>query len=307
MSEIIHNDFIMLPTIDFCFKELMCNSKVRLGFIAAVLGVDPASIRSTALVPTELPRESPDDKLGILDVMVELDDGSKLNMEMQVPYFEYWTNRVLFYECKIYISQIKKGESYESLRRCVHVSILDFIHFPNDNRCYRKIALCDVDTGEQYTDLLELHILELKKLPAEDQNEEGVIRWMRFLSGKTRKEFEDMAKKDEYIEEAYNELKKLSLDEQKRMEYEARERALHDYTTQMESAERRGVEIGKQEGIKLGKQEGVEIGKQEGRTETLAHLIHDNLQKGLDLDTIAAFLGIDKESAAELAGTTESK
>ena len=31
-----------------------------------------------------------------------------------------------------------------------------------------------------------------------------------------------MAKKDEYIEEAYNELKKLSHDEQMRMEYELR-------------------------------------------------------------------------------------
>ncbi|HJA65536.1 hypothetical protein B5F07_12305 [Lachnoclostridium sp. An169] len=289
------DNFIMLPIIDFCFKELMRNDKVRLGFIAAVLGRDPKSIRKTVLVSTELRRESPDDKLGILDVMVELDDGSKLNMEMQVPYFEFWTNRVLFYVCKVYTGQIKKGESYETLKPCVHVSILDFIHFPKDNRCYRKIALCDVETGEQYTDLMELHILELKKLPEEDQNEEGVIRWMRFLSGKTRKEFENMAKKDEYIEEAYNELKKLSLDEQKRLEYEARERALHDYNTQMSSAERRGIEIGKQEGIKLGKQE------------TLVQLISENLQKGLDLDTIASFLGIDRDTAAELAGKVNSK
>ena len=37
--------------------------------------------------------------------------------------------------------------------------------------------------GEQYTDLMELHVLELKKLPPEDQNENGVIRWMRFLGG----------------------------------------------------------------------------------------------------------------------------
>lgn len=51
------------------------------------------------------------------------------------------------------------------------------------------------------------------------------IRWMRFLRGKIRKGFEEMAGKDEYIEEAYNELKKLSLDEQKRMEYEVRQKA----------------------------------------------------------------------------------
>lgn len=208
----------MLPTVNFCFKELMQNPKVRKDFIAAVLGRDPASVRNTTLVLTELRRDSTDGKLGILDVMVELDDGSKLNMEMQVPYFEFRTNRVLFYVCKVYTGQIKKGESYGTLRLCGHVSILDFIHFPKDNRYYRKITLCDVETGEQYTDLMELHILELKKFPDEDQNESGIIRWMRFLSWKTRKEFEDMAQKDEYIGEAYNELKKLSLDEQKRLE-----------------------------------------------------------------------------------------
>ena len=62
--------------------------------------------------------------------------------------------------------------------------------------------MCDIETGRQYTDLKELYILELKKLPPEDQNEEGVIRWMRFLGEKSREEFENMAKKDEYIEEA---------------------------------------------------------------------------------------------------------
>ena len=32
-----NDNFIMLPTVDFCFKELMQNSKVRQGFIAALL------------------------------------------------------------------------------------------------------------------------------------------------------------------------------------------------------------------------------------------------------------------------------
>lgn len=71
-----------------------------------------------------------------------------------------------------------------------------------DKRCYRKVLFCDADTGEVYTDLMELHILERKKLPPEDQNEAGIIRWMRFLSGKSRKESDHMAEKDEYIREA---------------------------------------------------------------------------------------------------------
>ena len=92
---------------------------------------DPETIRQTTLIPNELRKESEDEKLGILDVLVD---------------------------------------------------------FPKDQRCYRKIILCDAETGEPYTDLIELHILELKKLPPEDQNETGFIRRISFLNGRSRKE-----------------------------------------------------------------------------------------------------------------------
>ena len=39
-----NDNFIMLPTVDFCFKELMKNPKVRKGFIAAVLEKQPEEI-----------------------------------------------------------------------------------------------------------------------------------------------------------------------------------------------------------------------------------------------------------------------
>ena len=134
------DNFIMLPTVDFCFKELMQNPKVRKGFIAAILGKAPKEVRRTTLVPTALRKESEDDKLGILDVLIELEDETKMNMEMQVSYFDCWTNRVLFYLGKIYTGQIKEGEDYDKLRKCIHVSILEFVHFPQDKKCCRKIV-----------------------------------------------------------------------------------------------------------------------------------------------------------------------
>ena len=159
------NNFIMLPTVDFCFKELMQNEKVRKGFIAALLGRMPEEIQETTLLPTILPAEYSDDKLGVLDVAVLLKDGTQIDMEMQVVYFPYWTNRVLFYLCRMYAGQLKKGDSYNKLKKCIHVSPLDFVHFPEDKKCYHKISLCDTKTGKLYTDLMELHILELRKLP----------------------------------------------------------------------------------------------------------------------------------------------
>ncbi len=281
-----NDNFIMLPTVDFCFKELMKNPKARKGFIAAVLGCDPEALLKTTLIPTELKRESADDKLGILDVLVELKDGTKLNMEMQVTYFEYWTNRVLYYMSKLYTGQIKKGEPYDTAKPCIHVSILDFIHFPQDSRCCRKIALCDIETGRQYTDQMELYILELKKLPPEDQNEDGIIRWMRFLGGKNREEFENMAKKDEYFGEAYDELKRLSLDEQKRMEHELRQKAVRDYNSQIKSAEKRGME------------HGIERGRHDAMKQVVEYMLKD----GKTESEISALIGCDLDEVMKLAG-----
>ena len=136
------------------------------------------------------------------------------------------------------------------MKRCIHVSILDFAHFLDDKECYHKVGLYDFNTGKVYSDLMELHILELSKLPPEDQNESGLIRWMRFLNGKSKEDFEEMAEKDEYIGEAYELLKNLSADEKKRLEYEYREKSLKDYNSQMVSAERRGRKEGEEIGRK---------------------------------------------------------
>ena len=273
-----HTDdkFIMLPTVDVCFKSLMNNPKVRKGFIAALLNVAPETIAETTLLPTALRQDYPDDKLGILDVRVLMEDRQQFDMEMQVAYFEYWDARILFYLSKIFTDQLKKGEPYENLKKCIHVSILDFIYFEDDDDCHRMICFCDEKTGKKYTDLMEIQILELRKLPKEVKNDPDILNWMRFLGGKTRREFEAMAKKDEYIEEAYRELEKLSADEQAKLEYEAREKAIRDHNSQMNSALKRGIQRGMEKGIEKGQRS----------------LIRTMLQNGAEPDLIAKLTGL---------------
>ena len=77
---------------------------------------------------------------------------------------------------------------------------------------------------------------------------------------KTRKDFEEMAKKNSELEEAYDVLDKLSADEKKRLEYETRQRAIRDYNIGMLTAERRGIEAGR----KIGIEEGRVAGRAEG-------------------------------------------
>ena len=263
-----NQEFIMLPTVDFCFKELMKNPRVRRGFIAALLKKEPEEVEETEVLPGEQPGEYEDEKLGILDVLIRFRDGSRMNLEMQMMAYGYWKERVLFYLCRIYTGQLKKGESYDKLKKCVHVSVLGFNQFPEDETCFRVFHMKEEGTQTLYSDKLEIMVLELKKLPPEAQSEEGVVRWMRFLSGKGKEDLAEMAEKDLYLKEAYEELERLSMDEEKRYAYEAREKALRDHISMMNYAMEKGLQEGRDKGYAEGREEGREEGCAEGEEKT---------------------------------------
>ena len=238
------DNFLMSPKVDYCFKELLAYSEIRKGFIAAILNKDPEEIAETTLTPTILSKDTEDGKYGILDVRVRMKNGSQMDLEMQVAPFEFWNNRVIFYLSKMYAEQVKEGDKYKNLKPCIQVSILNFNLFHEDRTCFREIAFCDLTTKQKYTDLLEIYVLELKKLPPEQKEEPLIIKWMRFLAAESREDFEKMAGEDNYINEAYEVLQKLSADERKRLEYEARQKAIRDYDSQMSSSREEGIRIG---------------------------------------------------------------
>lgn len=238
------DNFLMSPKVDYCFKELLAYPEIRKGFVAAILNKDPEEIAETTLMPTILSKDTEDGKYGILDVRVRMKNGSQMDLEMQVAPFEFWNNRVIFYLSKMYAEQVKEGDKYKNLKPCIHVSILNFNLFHEDRTCFREIAFCDLTTKQKYTDLLEIYVLELKKLPPEQKEEPLIIKWMRFLAAESREDFEKMAGEDNYINEAYEVLQKLSADERKRLEYEARQKAIRDYDSQMSSSREEGIRIG---------------------------------------------------------------
>ena len=70
-----------------------------------------------------------------------------------------------------------------------------------------------------------------------------------------------MAGEDTYINEACEVLQKLSADERKRLEYEARQKAILDYNSQMSSAREEGIQIGEKRGEKCGEARGIKKGE----------------------------------------------
>ena len=95
----------------------------------------------------------------------------------------------------------------------------------------------------RYTDKMEFHVIELPKLPVKESYTKLEL-WAKFINAEEKEEFDMIAEKDPYIDSAYRQLQIISQDEQMRMEYEAREKAMRDYNEMMYEADMRGEERG---------------------------------------------------------------
>ena len=235
-------NFIMKPKVDFCFKELMEFEEVRQGFIAAVLGIEPEEVIKTELLPTHLRVRHNKDKLGILDVRVILNGDVQLDMEIQVAKFLFWRERSLFYLSKMYSDVILAGEGYHVLGKCIHVGILDFILFEEDEEFYSCFHMWEDKRRRKYSDKFEIHIVELPKVAEREYPETALLKWAKFLNAEKKEEFEMAAKTDPHIRKAYEQLLHMSEDGNKRLIYEARQKAIYDYNTQVYSNWHSGYE-----------------------------------------------------------------
>ena len=216
-------DYIMKPKVDFAFKELMADKIVRIGFIAAVLAVPAGNIRSAVILNTELQRTHPEDKPGILDVRICLNDETEIDIEIQINPLSIWADRSLFYLSKMYAAQISAGDSYRLLKKRISISILDFRLFTDSGEFYSCFHIREDTRHTLYTDKMEFHVIELPKLPEElKEDSSDLLLWAKFLNAERKEEFEMLAEKNEEIRKAYERLQVMSQDEKKRMEYETR-------------------------------------------------------------------------------------
>ena len=253
-------EFLMKPKIDFAFKEIMTDEKARTGFLAAILKISPENIKKTQILNTNLRREHEDDKQGILDVRLLLNDDSEIDIEIQLSQLKVWAERSLFYLAKMYTDQIAPGQSYKVFKKCINISILDFELFPDEIEFYSCFHIREDTRSFIYTDKMEFHLIELPKLPKELREDSSDIElWAKFINAERKEEFDMLAQKNPYIESAYERLQIISQDREKRLEYEAREKAILDHNQMILEAEERGEKRGEKRGEERGEKRGKEL------------------------------------------------
>lgn len=236
-------------TNNYAFQKIFKNTKIVKGFPMALLDLKEYEIKKIEITDPFTLGENDEEKEGILDIKLILNQNRKINIEMQNTYQDDWTERSLFYNCRMFTDGLKKGHPYGEIPPCIHVGILNFNQMISPNY-YHKFSLMDEKTKEIYSRKFQFHMLELKKLKyaKEKQQRKPLYQWAKLIAAQTWEELEQESKGNKYMERALEEMIKISQDEIERYLYLREEMAESDRVSQIQSAKRIGRKEGKKEG-----------------------------------------------------------
>lgn len=280
------------PKSDVAMKELFQNKKILKYFLSDMLKIDPEQIRSIQYRNTFLRRTRQWEKEGILDVVLEFNNDTKVNIELQVKYFKNWDRRQIFYLAKLYGEDLRAGDDYKKLKKCIGISILDFNL--SERPQYHSVYRLRDQYGHEFSDILEVHVLELKKKVT---GRTEVENWIRFFNAKTKEDL-DMIKTDNPgIKEAIWELQRMYLRNPVRQWYEAYVKRQRD--------DRAWRSYVREEAREKAREEVREEAREEGRQEGLVEIVCKKLKKGKPPELIASELEEDLDEIRRICETAK--
>ena len=287
-------EMIISPKYDDMMKELFHNETVLRYFLSDILRVCPDRIWNLRLKTPFLRKRGRKEKQGILDVVAEFGDDTKVNVELQVRIVRNWDKRQLFYLAKMYTEELIKGEDYSRLKRCVGISLLDFNL--SDRPKYHTVYRLRDEEGNEFTDALEIHVLELSKpLTGKEKADE----WIQFFNVETEEDLRMIKAKTKNpgILEAIRELRRLSLDSPMKWRYDA-------YLKRKRDEKAREAYVW-EEGEAKGRAEGKAEGRTEGESYKLDSMVCRKLRKGKEPERIAEELEEEVELIQRICQTAK--
>ena len=233
---------ILPPKSDVVFKMLFGderNKDILIDFLKAILDLSEEEYEHITITDPHLKREKIKDKLGIVDVKLTSANGKIIHIEIQVLEQEEIPERVTYYNAKMLTAQLKSGEEFDTLQKTISILITDFEIIEDRRKYHYAFELIDKETGVKFTDLIEIHTLELQKIPKETDNT-AEYDWLQFLNAESEEALDMIAERSPAINKAVVEVKRLSQSERAQMIYEDRQKAIHDENSRIKSAIKKG-------------------------------------------------------------------
>jgi predicted transposase/invertase (TIGR01784 family) len=234
-----------------------------------------------------LRRELKDDKLGVLDIITELDGKEKCNIEMQLIDKNNIIERMLYYWSKMYTRQIKAGDDYNKLEKTIVILIADFnIKGLEEVEYHSTWKIIETNSAKKLilTDKFELDIIELSKIKGRENEKDQLLDWLIFLENPESERVTRKMEENENLKEAVEKLDRISKDEKMQRIIELREKAIRDE----HAIYAKGVD------------DGIEEGKAKGAREKQIEIAKSMLKENMDIEMIIKITGLTKQEIEKL-------
>ena len=209
----------------------------------------------------------------ILDVKLEMNHSTIINIEIQSVYQSFWPERSLTYLCRMF-DHLKEGQGYSDLKPCIQIGILENDIFKSDDPrytgdFYSEYQILHMKKHTGYCGKFKICVLSLNHLDEVPENERknhnGLYYWAKLFTVKSWEELKMIANEDPRMTSYVTTVRKLSAEEKVAQACEARRRYSNDIATYEEEKRlaKQEAEEAKQE-AKEAKQEAKEA-KQEAQ------------------------------------------
>ena len=244
---------LLKPKNDVVFQSIFNqnNAKITKAFVEALL--DEKITKMTINSDQILVRDTPEDKLGILDLELDINNNEKVDVEIQLIERTNFAERLLFYFSRLYASEIKRGNDYTEAKKVILIAIID-----NPLELTQTISemetvwkLCEKNHPDLVlTDSIEICILELDKVKNTYYKNklDKKAQWMLFLDDPNSREVKEIMEKNNDIKDAVIEVHERSKDEQLRRLAELKEKAIMDEKAIYKAGKLRGEKEGISQG-----------------------------------------------------------
>jgi predicted transposase/invertase (TIGR01784 family) len=258
------------PKDDFVFRRLFADQNhvdMIISFLKTFVDLpDEEYVEVTIENPNLLP-DVKDGKAFVLDLLLRTGTGKTIHVEIQRASTKDMRERILVYGAKLLVEQIKAGADYTSVNRVISVLITDFSLLNDASDYHTHFLLRSKDGRIVLTNALEFHILELSKVPVEEDDRK-VWPWLKFLASDTEEEFTMLQQTYPELQKPVARLMELSADEIVRRQKDAWDKARWDEASRINSA------------------------KAEGKAERAAEIAANMRQEGLPVSVIAKVTGL---------------
>ncbi|MBI2388106.1 MAG: Rpn family recombination-promoting nuclease/putative transposase [Deltaproteobacteria bacterium] len=263
------------PKLDVVFKMLFAepgNGRLLVSLLTAVLR-PKAPIAHVTVIDPEVPKELVTDRGVRLDVLVELEDGRLVDVEMQCDPRGGHGARWLYHWARLYSGRLRRGDDYDELEPVVCVVFLG-ARTPA-HRFHSTYEVREIHDHALLSGVLAVHVVELPRLERASSEGEGVElqRWARFLRFDDERALDSLASESPIMAEAKHALEVLSREPSAQRIAELRREA--EIARRLDRAEDRAD----------GRAEGLAEGRERGRAEAIRASIESFCRTfGIDLD-----------------------